>query len=118
VLALFATSVGAQTATATAVAGPAAPASATASARALAHGKVIEVDRKEKRVLLEHGPIQHIGMDAMTMEFSVPDGRLLASLRRGDRVRFDVVYRNGDYEITRLEVVGRRGSKPKAGTKG
>jgi len=78
----------------------------------LANGEVLEIDRKEKRVLLKHGPIQHIGMDAMTMEFSVPDRKLLESLKPGDKVRFDAAYRNGDYEITRMEVVKRRSSKP------
>jgi Cu/Ag efflux protein CusF len=50
-------------------------------------------------------------MDAMTMEFLVPDAKLLGSLKRGDKVRFDAAYRNGDYEITRLEVVKRQSSK-------
>jgi len=86
--------------------------SAAAGQGALANGEVLEIDRKEKRVLLKHGPIQHIGMDAMTMEFNVPDSKLLASLKPGDKVRFDAAYKNGDYEITRMEVVKRRGSKP------
>jgi Cu(I)/Ag(I) efflux system periplasmic protein CusF len=76
----------------------------------LANGEVLEIDKKEKRVLLKHGPIQHIGMDAMTMEFSVPDGKLLESLKLGDKVRFDAASKNGDYEITRMEVVKRRSS--------
>jgi Cu(I)/Ag(I) efflux system protein CusF len=74
----------------------------------LATGEVLEVDRKEKRVLLKHGPIASIGMDAMTMEFLVPDGRLLQSLKPGDKVRFAAVWRNGDYEINRIEVVKRQ----------
>jgi Cu(I)/Ag(I) efflux system protein CusF len=89
------------------------PASSSAAAQAtLANGEVLEIDRKAKRVLLKHGPIQHIGMDAMTMEFSMPDGKLLASLKPGDKVRFDAAFKNGDYEITRMEVVKRRSSMP------
>ena len=91
---------------------PPKPASSSAAGpRTLANGKVLEVDKKEKRILLKHGPIQHIGMDAMTMEFSVPDGKLLASVKPGDNVRFDAAYKNGDFEITQLEVVKRRGSQ-------
>jgi Cu(I)/Ag(I) efflux system periplasmic protein CusF len=87
------------------------PASSSAAVQpTLANGEVLEVDKKEKRVLLKHGPIQHIGMDAMTMEFSVPDAKLLASLKPGDKVRFDAAFKNGDYEITRMEVVKRRSS--------
>ncbi|GEM_PF-336530 len=74
-------------------------------AGSLANGEVLEIDRKEKRVLLKHGPIASIGMDAMTMEFLVPDGKLLRSLKPGDKVRFAAVWRNGDYEINRIEVV-------------
>jgi Cu/Ag efflux protein CusF len=91
---------------------PGKPASAApAASRPMASGQVLEIDRKEKRVLLKHGPIQHIGMDAMTMEFSVPDAKLLASVKPGDKVRFDAVWRNDDYEITRMDVVKPRGSK-------
>jgi Cu/Ag efflux protein CusF len=87
------------------------PASSSAARQGnLANGEVLEIDRKEKRVLLKHGPIQRIGMDAMTMEFLVPDAKLLASLKPGDTVRFDAAWKNGDYEITRMEVVKRRSS--------
>jgi len=93
---------------------PAPSASAIAQGN-LASGEVLEIDQKEKRVLLKHGPIKNIGMDAMTMEFRVPDGKLLASLRRGDRVRFAAVYKDGDYEVTRIEVVKpRKQPKPRA----
>lgn len=81
--------------------------SATAGQGTLADGEVLEIYKKDKRVLLKHGPIQHIGMDAMTMEFGVPDGKLLASLKRGDRVRFAAIWKNGDYEVTHIEVTKR-----------
>lgn len=81
----------------------------------LAKGEVLEVDRKERRVLIKHGPIQSIGMDAMTMEFLVPDARLLASLQPGDSVRFAATWKDGDYLLTRAQVVKRRGARPAAG---
>ena len=85
--------------------------SSAAAAGPLASGEVLEIDRKAQRVLLQHGPIASIGMDAMTMEFAVPDGKLLETLRPGDKVRFAVVWRKGDYEITRIEVVRREPSR-------
>jgi Cu(I)/Ag(I) efflux system periplasmic protein CusF len=98
----------AQTAAAAASAGP-----GTAPARMpLARGKVIEVDRQQGRVLVEHGPIQSIGMDAMTMEFAVPDGKLLASLKPGDRIRFAAAWKDGDYVVTRARIL-KRGPEPK-----
>jgi Cu(I)/Ag(I) efflux system protein CusF len=103
----FAGAVTAQGQTAPASPTPARPAS-SAAVGTLASGEVLEVDRKEKRVLLKHGPIASIGMDAMTMEFLLPDAKRLQSLEPGDKVRFAVVWRNGDYEITRIEVVKRQ----------
>jgi len=44
----------------------------------------------------------------MTMEFLLTDAKLLQSLKPGDKVRFAAVWRNGDYEITRIEVVKRQ----------
>lgn len=88
------------------------PASASVPAQeSLASGEVLEVNKQEQRVLLKHGPIQSLGMDAMTMEFSVPDGKLLATLKRGDKVRFAAIWKAGDYEVTRIDVVKRHRSK-------
>ena len=82
--------------------------SAAAKPWPLVDGEVIEVDQKEKRATLKHGPIKSIGMDAMTMEFLVPDPKILASLKPGDQIRFAASYENGDYVITRSELVKRR----------
>jgi Cu/Ag efflux protein CusF len=85
---------------------PAGPASSPGAQQgALTSGEVLEVDTKEKRVLLKHGPIQNLGMDAMAMEFLVPDATLLASVKRGDKVRFAAIWKDGDYVITRIEVL-------------
>jgi Cu/Ag efflux protein CusF len=86
-------------------------ASAPAAARAtmpLADGEVLEVDRQARTVLMKHGPIASLGMDAMTMEFVVRDDRLLSTLKPGDRLRFATVYEGGDYLLTHVERVGRK----------
>lgn len=90
------------------------PVTAASAARRLpfALGEVLEVDRRAGTVLVKHGPIASLGMDAMTMEFVVPDRRLLASLRPGDELRFQAVYRNGDYLLTQAQRVKRGKSKP------
>jgi Cu/Ag efflux protein CusF len=90
---------------------PTAARAAPSAARAqkLATGVVIEVDAAAQRVLVEHGPIPSLGMDAMTMEFLVPDRRLVASLRPGDRIRFAADWKGGEYRITRIEDVTRSG---------
>lgn len=92
-----------------------APDAAASAAKSLppARGTVLEVDRQAGTVLVKHGPIASLGMDAMTMEFVVPDRRLLASLRPGDELRFQAAYRNGDYLLTQAQRV-KRGTAPPA----
>jgi len=112
VLLAFAASTALQAQTAAAPAPPKSPAGSRAAGQgALAHGEVLEIYPKEKRVLVKHGPIQNIGMDAMAMEFSVPDAKLFASLKPGDKLRFAAGWKDGDYEITHAEVLKRTGSK-------
>jgi Cu(I)/Ag(I) efflux system periplasmic protein CusF len=69
----------------------------------LASAEVIAVYPKEKRVLLKHGPIANLGMSEMTMEFGVPNPRMLASFKRGKKVRFSAVMVKDDYIVTHVE---------------
>ena len=82
---------------------------ASSAAMPLARGEVIEVDAKERRLLVKHGPLRNLGMDAMTMEFLVPPGEPLPALKPHDRIRFAADWANGEYLITRIEVVKRKG---------
>ena len=70
----------------------------------LSSAEVLKVYRKEKRVLLKHGPIQNIGMDAMTMEFDVSDARMLKSIKAGDKVQFTAGRSRGGYVVTHIEL--------------
>ncbi len=80
------------------------PASTASPAAApLAKAEVLKVYPKEKKVLLKHGPIPNIGMDAMTMEFDVADARILNSLKTGDKVRFAADQVKGQYIVTHIE---------------
>ena len=91
---------GAATLIASSMAGAQNPAAAEAN---LASAEVIAVYPKEKRVLLKHGPIENLGMSDMTMEFGVSNPRLLASFKRGKKVRFSAVRVNDDYVVTHVE---------------
>jgi Cu/Ag efflux protein CusF len=51
-------------------------------------GEVEDVDIPNKYVILKHGPIANLNMDAMTMAFSVKDLAMLTKLKVGDKVRF------------------------------
>ena len=75
-----------------------------AGVRAMASAEVVKVYQKEKRILLKHGPIENIHMDAMTMEFIVADRKLLSRVKPGDRIRFTAKRVGDDYLVTTLEV--------------
>lgn len=80
----------------------------TAAAKAkasMARATVVAVDLQSQRVLLSHGPIPSLHMGPMTMEFSVPDAKLLKRLKKGSKLRFTAVQQNDDYIITQLRVV-------------
>jgi Cu/Ag efflux protein CusF len=80
-------------------------ASPAADPGAMANGEVLAVYKKEKRLLLKHGPIKSLGMDAMTMEFGVAQSRRLNALKKGDKVRFEAQQVGDDYVVTRIELV-------------
>jgi Cu(I)/Ag(I) efflux system periplasmic protein CusF len=83
---------------------PAAPQpAAKAKALSLATGEVLEIDREAQRVVINHGPIESLGMGPMAMEFRVPDRKVLAALRPGDRVRFAASWEQGDFVARRIE---------------
>jgi Cu(I)/Ag(I) efflux system periplasmic protein CusF len=79
--------------------------SAAAAASATASGEVLAVYKKQKRLLLKHGPIENLGMGGMTMEFGVAQDKLLGALKKGDKVRFEAKKMGDDYVVTRIEVV-------------
>jgi Cu/Ag efflux protein CusF len=70
---------------------------------ALAGADVVKVYRKEKRVLLRHGPIPSLGMSAMTMEFALSNAKMINSLKPGDKIKFRADQIDGDYVVTFIE---------------
>jgi Cu(I)/Ag(I) efflux system periplasmic protein CusF len=54
-------------------------------------------------VTLAHGPIESVGMDAMTMQFAVRDPASLARFKVGDKVRFQAVMADGAILVERIE---------------
>lgn len=63
------------------------------------NGEVLEVNRKAGTIVMRHEFIVNLGMDPMAMEFEVDDRTLLNRLKRGDKVRFKAVYRDGKYVL-------------------
>lgn len=92
-------------------------------------GKVVEVDVKSGKVILDHAPIKELGWPSMTMGFKVKDSKQLETLKIGDEVAFDLKAEAPDkpdmpaqYMIDRVEKAsstkenamkdGMKGAKP------
>ncbi|MCY4755041.1 copper-binding protein [Pelomonas aquatica] len=81
---------------------PVANATATAAAPQ-SEGEVRKIDRAQGKLTLRHGPLDNLGMPAMTMVFKVADPKLLDGLKEGDKVRFTVERLNGAFTVTAIE---------------
>ncbi|RZL95880.1 MAG: copper-binding protein [Variovorax sp.] len=74
-----------------------------AAAMPLTEGEVERVDKERNEVVLNHGDLPNLGMPAMTMAFNVADKRMLDSLKRGDKVRFNAEIIKGEATVTYIE---------------
>jgi len=70
----------------------------------LSEGGVQKVDKDTGKLTIKHGPLNNLGMPAMTMAFKVQDPAMLDQVKVGEQVRFRVERANGSFTITRLEV--------------
>jgi len=63
-------------------------------------GKVMEIDAERRRIKLDHGPLDNIGMGAMVMFFGIAGDVDLTEHQVGDDVAFNVRRgRDGSYRI-------------------
>ena len=76
-----------------------------AKAAALTAGEVKKVDREAKKLTIQHGPIENLGMPPMTMVFRVKDAAMLDGLEPGSKIRFHAEEVKGGYLVTRLQKV-------------
>lgn len=76
---------------------------ATVAASAMSTGEVKKVDKSTGKVTIKHGPLQNIGMDAMTMVFRVKDPAMLEQVKAGDKINFVAEEPNGQLTVTKLE---------------
>lgn len=68
-------------------------------------GEVKKVDKAQGRLTIKHGPLENLGMPAMTMIFRVKDVAMLDQVKPGDRIKFLAEKINGALTVTRLENV-------------
>lgn len=70
-----------------------------------ARGEIKTVRASQGKVKIKHGPIDKLGMPAMTMMFKVKDPAMLDALEKGSTVDFDVDNSSGGFVITDIVVV-------------
>lgn len=76
-----------------------------AQAAPLSDGDVRKVDQASGKLTIKHGPLENLGMPAMTMIFRVKDAAMLEQVKPGDRIKFLAEKINGAITVTTLEVV-------------
>lgn len=69
-----------------------------------AEGVVEEVKPEFGQVVISHGEIEGL-MEAMTMNFAVPDEQLLESLAVGQKIEFEVRFTGRSYDVVAAKVV-------------
>ncbi len=78
-----------------------APAAKTAS-QPMSEGTIRRLDRTAGSITISHGPIENLGMGAMTMTFTFKKGVVPASLKDGDKLRFRAEEKDGQYTVVRV----------------
>ncbi|MEN2468999.1 copper-binding protein [Burkholderia sp. GS2Y] len=58
------------------------------AAQRMSHGEIRKVDTAAGKLTIKHGPLDNLGMDAMTMAFKVKDPAMLSQVKVGDKIDF------------------------------
>ena len=66
-------------------------------------GEVKKVDKSAGKLTIKHGPLENLGMGAMTMVFRVKAPVTLDQVNVGDKIRFVAEQPNGQLTVTKLE---------------
>lgn len=66
-------------------------------------GTVEEIDAAQGKITIDHGPIENLEMEPMTMAFRVKDPAMLKQVKPGDKVQFTADRVNGQITITSIK---------------
>ncbi|WP_375600330.1 copper-binding protein [Devosia sp. Naph2] len=66
-------------------------------------GEIKKINEAPGKITLKHGAITNLGMDAMTMVFTMADPTLLKSFAIGDQVVFEADRVNGKITVVKIE---------------
>ncbi|HYS63631.1 MAG TPA: copper-binding protein [Paraburkholderia sp.] len=69
----------------------------------MSHGEVKKVDASAGKLTIKHGPLENLGMDAMTMVFKVKDPAMISQVTVGDKIDFVAEEVDGALTVTKLQ---------------
>ena len=71
--------------------------------KSMSHGEVKKVDTAAGKLTIKHGPLENLGMEAMTMVFKVKDPAMLSQVNVGDKIDFVAEEVDGSLTVTSLQ---------------
>jgi Cu(I)/Ag(I) efflux system protein CusF len=70
------------------------------------NGQVTKIDESASKITIKHGPIKKFDMEeGMTMVFRAQDPAMLKAVKVGDKIKFEVDRVNGQFTVTKIEMV-------------
>lgn len=75
------------------------------AAAALTEGTVKKIDKAAGKAVIAHGPLENVGMPAMTMAFPLKDAAWIGKMKEGQKIRFAVEDVNGALTVVRFEPI-------------
>jgi Cu/Ag efflux protein CusF len=69
----------------------------------MSHGEIKKIDAAAGKLTIKAGPIENLGMDAMTMVFNVKNPAMLSQVKVGEKIDFVAEEANGVVTVTRLQ---------------
>ena len=73
------------------------------AAAPMTEGEIRKVDKDAGKLTIKHGPLENLGMPAMTMVYRVKDPAMLEQVKPGDRINFVAEEIGGLLTVTRME---------------
>ena len=86
-------------------AGAGAVSASSANAEEMTRGEIKKIDLDAGKLTLKHGPIDNLGMPAMTMVFKLSKPVDAANFKVGDSVQFRADNLNGAFIVTEIVAV-------------
>lgn len=70
---------------------------------AMSHGEIKKVDTANGKLTIKHGPLENLGMDAMTMVFKVKDPGTISQVKAGDKIDFVAEEIDGALTVVKMQ---------------